>query len=186
MSTSIPPNTIGRKPAAVQQTLQTIKVPDVLTYSYENQLVYVVAAKTYDEGIDYAVELFPALKGVDRELISFEACIPIEKGKSKPARIGPMAWLRVVATLKRGDTLTIRVHPRAAASRSPSPALGAPPMYVPAGAVGDGLNEKASRDFLSPFDALAVPSAPSGSAFERLSSLFTRSRPSSPTPSASR
>jgi len=102
---------------------------DILTYSFQKHMVYVTPADSYEvcapffcpyihgvdtlfwlqKAIEYAQAVFPELKEVSPDRISFEVRVRANGGKGV-VRIGPMAWLQVIQTLSRYEIIDIRVE----------------------------------------------------------------------------
>ncbi|KAI0256050.1 hypothetical protein BJV78DRAFT_435232 [Lactifluus subvellereus] len=97
-------------------------LPDILTYRLGSEMVYVTLGETYEQAVDFAVEAFPALRDVDRDLICLEVSV-VTRGSSssepKTVRIGKRAWPVVVAALKRFEIVELRVAPTPQASIGP-------------------------------------------------------------------
>ncbi|KAI0313046.1 hypothetical protein OF83DRAFT_1035532, partial [Amylostereum chailletii] len=87
---------------------------DILTYSYEGQMVYTEVASSHEEAIDKALVVFPALKSVPREQISFAVRAKVSSvpgGSVTLVRIAPSAdaWPRVVRGLIRFEVIEIHL-----------------------------------------------------------------------------
>jgi len=115
-------------------TVAYTNVPaDILTYRYQNRMVYVTPPKTYEEALDFAQKVFPELKDVDRESISFQ--MRAHTGTAEhPARIAPMAWQQILGILTRFEILEIQVR-----DADPPPNYDAP-----------SVSSEKSKEHLSP------------------------------------
>ncbi|KAI8974018.1 hypothetical protein BD414DRAFT_447787 [Trametes punicea] len=85
-------------------------VPDIITYRYNGELVYVTPAATYEDGVQFARRVFPELASVhpDRVVISVNGIVNKER---QLIRIGPMAWKTVMSSRARYEVLDIIVDP---------------------------------------------------------------------------
>ncbi|KAI0059621.1 hypothetical protein BV25DRAFT_1785443, partial [Artomyces pyxidatus] len=75
---------------------------DILTYCYNKQMVYAPAGKTYEEALDSAQELFPDLRGIDRDRISFHVT-----GTDHFVRVPKMAWEAVLLDVPRYEVVHV-------------------------------------------------------------------------------
>ncbi|THH13379.1 hypothetical protein EW146_g6831 [Bondarzewia mesenterica] len=100
---------------------KVITPADILTYYYNDKMVYVTPAETYEGALDYAQDVFPELKSVDRNHISFEIRV-LAGNRRQAVRIGPMAWQQVLTTLARYEVIDIRVT-------APQTVVEPPPKY---------------------------------------------------------
>ncbi|KAI0719850.1 hypothetical protein C8T65DRAFT_635397 [Cerioporus squamosus] len=99
----------------------TTKGPEVLAYRFNGQSVYVTPAESYEQAIDFAQSVYPALGDIARERISI--CVNGHIGKNPGhIRIAPMAWKIVVAKLTSFEILDIVVLPAAHKRKDPSAA----------------------------------------------------------------
>ncbi|EIN06713.1 hypothetical protein PUNSTDRAFT_145227 [Punctularia strigosozonata HHB-11173 SS5] len=83
--------------------------PDILTYRYQEQMVYVKPASQYDQAVADAVMAFPELSGLDRDRISFSLTVFVQN-TTKTVTISPNAWPAVIATLSRFEILDVNVR----------------------------------------------------------------------------
>ncbi|KAH9977356.1 hypothetical protein BGW80DRAFT_1122640, partial [Lactifluus volemus] len=87
---------------------------DILTYRHGSRMVYVTPAETFEASLDFAQEVFPELRNVDRERISLEVHSPQSVRGQAPrstVQIGRMAWLPVISTLSRFEVVEVCVAP---------------------------------------------------------------------------
>ncbi|KAI0311350.1 hypothetical protein OF83DRAFT_1151388 [Amylostereum chailletii] len=74
----------------------TAHKPTLLTYCYNGRMAYVPAAEAYDDAVDIAQEVFPALKSVRRSSLSFSIKFtPISNDESIPdaeIQVTPATW----------------------------------------------------------------------------------------------
>ncbi|KAI0827845.1 hypothetical protein BC628DRAFT_1317341 [Trametes gibbosa] len=146
--------------------------PDVLTYRYNGNMVYVTPAPTYEEGVQYARQVFPELASVDpaRIVISVNGLVNQHR---QLIRIGPMAWKSVVFSRARFEVLDVTLDPH-----GPEIVISdhdTLPEY-------DSIKEKSpDADFLAPSRAPSPPRA----LHKNMSHHATRSRSRSASPSSS-
>ncbi|KAH9846155.1 hypothetical protein C2E23DRAFT_744724 [Lenzites betulinus] len=84
--------------------------PDILTYRYNGNMVYVTPATTYDEGIQYARQVFPELADVAPTRIVISVLGNVNQQRQL-IRIGPMAWKSVVFARARFEVLDVTLVP---------------------------------------------------------------------------
>ncbi|TFY65427.1 hypothetical protein EVG20_g5593 [Dentipellis fragilis] len=82
--------------------------PTVLTYCYHKQMVYVQAAETFEQAVDFALDVFPDLKSVDRSAITLEIRVLVGKTKQS-VRVGANAWSTLLIKLTEYEVMDIRV-----------------------------------------------------------------------------
>ncbi|KAI0629082.1 hypothetical protein C8Q77DRAFT_1066591 [Trametes polyzona] len=159
--------------------------PDILTYRYNGSMVYVPPAATYEEGVQYALQVFPELAPIEpsRIVISISGLV---NQKRQLIRISPMAWKTVVFSRARYEVLDITIElgrPKIVISGvdggEPEPATDFLPCYE------DVKAQNPDGDFLSPSRA---PSPPRETYTHKMAgvpgaSLRPRSRSPSPSPS---
>ncbi|EIM85091.1 uncharacterized protein STEHIDRAFT_28260, partial [Stereum hirsutum FP-91666 SS1] len=79
---------------------------DIITYSYNKQMVYVTPGETYDQALDFAQEVYPELRTCPRECIHFKISVSVNGSRQK-VRIGSRAWGKVLANLTRYEVVEI-------------------------------------------------------------------------------
>jgi len=86
--------------------------PRVVTYRYKEKMVYVTAADTHEQAVQFAREVFPDdLRHVRcRRQLSFTIISNTPDGK-RAVQISPVAWNAVVSTLACYEIIDINVHP---------------------------------------------------------------------------
>ncbi|KAI0332922.1 hypothetical protein GY45DRAFT_1320156 [Cubamyces sp. BRFM 1775] len=144
---------------------------DILTYRFNGTMVYVTPASTYQEGVEFARQVFPELASVDPERISISIHGTVNKQRQL-IRIGTMAWNSVIATRARYEVLDITVVPEIVVGTHDQPP---PPDYFT-------IKEKSSHD-----DFLAPSRAPSPHSVHKIIPVpgaRTRSRCRSRSPSS--
>ncbi|KAI0759969.1 hypothetical protein BD413DRAFT_487045 [Trametes elegans] len=82
--------------------------PDILTYRYNGNMVYVTPGATHAEGVKFAQQVFPELAAVEpaRIAISVNGLV---NGQRQLVRISPMAWPTVVFSRARYEVLDVTV-----------------------------------------------------------------------------
>ncbi|KAL1723745.1 hypothetical protein EV715DRAFT_285810 [Schizophyllum commune] len=113
MSHSTSPRSPSRRPA------------DIMTYRYNDRLVYVSPEKDYEVAIDVALQEYPELATVPRELISFHTMANMD-GQRRAIRIGRTAWPRAMDKLMRGEVVDIIVRWQDVKGASPPQYLEVP------------------------------------------------------------
>ncbi|CCM00158.1 uncharacterized protein FIBRA_02186 [Fibroporia radiculosa] len=84
---------------------------NVVTYRYQDRMVYVTPAATYEEAVRYAQTVFPdELAHVDKSRIMFSVSVTSPDG-SRSVQIGPMAWAAVTASLAQYEIIDVVVNP---------------------------------------------------------------------------
>ncbi|PCH36713.1 hypothetical protein WOLCODRAFT_140559 [Wolfiporia cocos MD-104 SS10] len=104
-----PRRPLPTKPAGKSRS--TTPIPStVITYRYNDKMVYVTPADSYQQAVDFAKQVFPELADVDRHRITFSVSVkPTKDGNH--VQIGPMAWQAVAAQLARYEILEVIVNP---------------------------------------------------------------------------
>ncbi|KAJ7129026.1 hypothetical protein C8R43DRAFT_1026947 [Mycena crocata] len=87
----------------------TPALPDYITYRFENRLVYVRPAQTYEIALDIAQKEFSALSDVPRERISFNTVATLNRQEPRVVRISESAWFAAVARQLCGGVIDILV-----------------------------------------------------------------------------
>ncbi|THG96297.1 hypothetical protein EW026_g5512 [Hermanssonia centrifuga] len=97
----------------MSQTARTSCGPSIVTYRWNNQLVYVKPTDTYEEAIECARKEFPQLSGVDPELISLEVKVSVrgDRTETRKVRIGASAWNGLTFSLAQYEIIDIVVMP---------------------------------------------------------------------------
>ncbi|KAI4528056.1 hypothetical protein K525DRAFT_282035 [Schizophyllum commune Loenen D] len=96
-----------------------------MTYRYNDRLVYVSPEKDYEVAIDVALQEYPELATVPRELISFHTMANMD-GQRRAIRIGRTAWPRAMDKLMRGEVVDIIVRWQDVKGASPPQYLEVP------------------------------------------------------------
>ena len=79
------------------------------------------------QALDFAQEVFPELKDIDRDLISLEVQVSLRgQNLRRTVQIGRMAWPAVIRTLPRFETVEICIAP----PPQPSSSSLIPPPYA--------------------------------------------------------
>ncbi|KII95751.1 hypothetical protein PLICRDRAFT_34694 [Plicaturopsis crispa FD-325 SS-3] len=82
---------------------------DIVTYRFNDELVYVTPARDYNDAIEFARKVFPAgLRGVPRDRIALTVNVTM-KGVNQPVRISQMAWPSVAERLLRYEVINIAI-----------------------------------------------------------------------------
>lgn len=88
-------------------------------------MVYVSAAETYEEALDFAQTVYPELQLVDRSQISFNIRV-VTGSMMSNVQIGSMAWTQVVSNLTRFEVIDVGVAKPLTAPRT---VIDPPPQY---------------------------------------------------------
>ncbi|TRM69178.1 hypothetical protein BD626DRAFT_473205 [Schizophyllum amplum] len=125
----------------------TRKTADIITYRFNDRLVYVSPEKNYQTAVDVALQEYAdELAGIARERIAFYTMASMD-GQRREVRIGQSAWPRAMDKLARGEVvdIVVKADPSApppqylevpgakaasgARSRSPSPSPSERSMF---------------------------------------------------------
>ncbi|KAL1746164.1 hypothetical protein HDZ31DRAFT_81394 [Schizophyllum fasciatum] len=122
------------------------KPADIITYRYDERLVYVTPEKDYNIAIDIALQEYPELLGVPRDCISFFTMASMD-GQRRPVRIGRSAWPRAMEKLVRGEIIDIKVRREEVKEKSQTGPLSPdtpapPPQYLEVPGVQDAARSR--------------------------------------------
>ncbi|KAI0039560.1 hypothetical protein FA95DRAFT_1013330 [Auriscalpium vulgare] len=97
-----------RSPFICQPSLPFIPprpMVDILTYCYKNQMAYAPAGQTYEDALSCAQDVFPDLKLVPNDRISFHVT-----GVDQIVRIPKMSWQTVMQDVRRYEVVHVVVE----------------------------------------------------------------------------
>ncbi|KAI9430544.1 hypothetical protein H4582DRAFT_2016360 [Lactarius indigo] len=92
-------------PWYVKQTTTGKQPVDILTFRYNKNMAFALAAETYDKAIDTVVELWPELREVERDRIH----LLVTTGSGHLARVPRMTWSAVLCDLPRYEIVHVHV-----------------------------------------------------------------------------
>ncbi|KAG1865910.1 hypothetical protein DFJ58DRAFT_154717 [Suillus subalutaceus] len=137
---------------------QSSSPTDVITYRFNNKMMYVPPAENFDQAVTFARSAFESdLTGIDKSQISFSLNV-LANGKQSSVGISSVAWSRMMSHLARYEIIDIHVQPEIKVS-------GPPPSYQPCGSTED--DEK--QQHLSSHSSSAFHSFIPKRLFQRLS-----------------
>jgi hypothetical protein len=97
---------------------------DVITYRYNDQMMYVPPAESFDQAVTFARSAFESdLTGIDKSRISFSLNV-LANGKQSSVGISRVAWSKMMAHLARYEIIDVHVQPEIKVSAPP-------PSYQP-------------------------------------------------------
>ncbi|KAG1781879.1 hypothetical protein EV702DRAFT_491318 [Suillus placidus] len=101
---------------------QSLAPTDVITYRFNDQMMYVPIAENFDQAVTFARSAFKGdLTGIDKSRISFSLNV-IANGKQSSVGITRGAWSAVMSHLARYEIVDVHVKPELEVS-------GPPPSY---------------------------------------------------------
>jgi len=84
--------------------------PKFITYQYQDKLVFVAPAASYEDALDVAQKEFPKLAKVPRERITFHVLVLNSESNSQQSiRISPDAWSGTIDKAAPGQVVKIDV-----------------------------------------------------------------------------
>ncbi|KIY63225.1 hypothetical protein CYLTODRAFT_146047 [Cylindrobasidium torrendii FP15055 ss-10] len=81
---------------------------DIVTYRFQQTLVYVRPELSYDDAIAVAQTEYPELSATPKEKIMFKIEASMN-GKRQPVRISRSAWASTLGKMLRGEVIDIEV-----------------------------------------------------------------------------
>ncbi|KAF9006360.1 hypothetical protein BDZ89DRAFT_1025669 [Hymenopellis radicata] len=98
---------------------------NLITYRFEEELVYVGVVPNYKDALDIVVKEFPILSEVDRERLTLSTHATMN-GARRTVRISESGWAPTSAKLLRGEVIDVTLKP----PRSAESLVDAPPQYL--------------------------------------------------------
>ncbi|KAG2043726.1 hypothetical protein BDR03DRAFT_909187 [Suillus americanus] len=115
---------------------------DVVTYRFNNQMMYVPPAESFDQAVTFARSAFESdLTGIDKGRISFSLNV-LANGKQSSVGISKVAWSRIMSHLARYEIIDVHVQPEIKV-------FGPPPSYRPCGSTEGNEKERHSSSHSS-------------------------------------
>ncbi|KAF9039489.1 hypothetical protein BDZ89DRAFT_1156942 [Hymenopellis radicata] len=104
---------------------------NLITYRFEEELVYVGVVPNYKDALDIVVKEFPILSEVDRERLTLSTHATMN-GARRTVRISESGWAPTSAKLLRGEVIDVTLKPpvNGLKSRSAESLVDAPPQYL--------------------------------------------------------
>ncbi|KAG2074753.1 hypothetical protein BDR04DRAFT_115582 [Suillus decipiens] len=88
-------------------TQQVSPPADVITYRFNNQMIYVPPAESFDQAVTFARSAFENdLTGIDKSRISFSLNV-LANGKQSSVGISRVAWSRIMSHLARYEIIDV-------------------------------------------------------------------------------
>ncbi|KAG2142285.1 uncharacterized protein EDB93DRAFT_1158353 [Suillus bovinus] len=134
---------------------------DLVTYRFNNQMMYVPPAENFDQAVTFARSAFEGdLTGIDKSRISFSLNV-LANGKQSSVGISRVAWSTTMSHLAQYEIIDVHVQPELRVPGSPEP----PPSYRSCGSPKDSEKEQHSSSHSSSLIHRLVPTR----LFQRLS-----------------
>lgn len=127
-------------PASIRR--QSPAPADVITYRFNNQMIYVPPAESFDQAVTFARSAFENdLTGIDKSRISFSLNV-LANGKQSSVGISRVAWSRIMSHLARYEIIDVHVQPELKVT-------GPPPSYRSCSSTKGGEKEERSSSHSS-------------------------------------
>ncbi|KAG1817956.1 uncharacterized protein BJ212DRAFT_1347893 [Suillus subaureus] len=115
---------------------------DVITYRFNNQMMYVPPAENFDQAVTFARSAFESdLTGIDKSRISFSLNV-LANGKQSSVGISSVAWSKIMSHLARYEIIDVHVQPEIKV-------FGPPPSYRPCSSTEGNEKEQHSSSHSS-------------------------------------